>query len=175
VAEREYIGSSVNIEQRWAAHRGNLRSHLACVKEFGHPDRTDMERDCRAHGLESFAFTVLEEISDPDMLAEAEQRYITERKPAYNLRRQHIHRRLYSPIREIPGYVRARVAAQTIGISPDKLKMMLRTGVVEWYRHPDHAGYKLIRLSDIEHLDVIAACQEVRRRMYGSDDHQIAS
>jgi group I intron endonuclease len=71
-----YIGQSVDIEARWAAHRStSLKS------------QQPLYRAIRKYGLDNFAFSILEE-TIPELLTEAEGRHMAAHRvsgPLYNL------------------------------------------------------------------------------------------
>ena len=78
-----YIGQSVNIAQRWKAHR--TRPYQIHCEQYEHP----LYRAIRKYGLEHFAFEVIEECN-PEELNEKEVAWIqfydaTNGSKGYNL------------------------------------------------------------------------------------------
>lgn len=72
-----YVGSAVNIDQRWRAHRHALRKHGKAPPKLQHAwDK---------YGESAFAFEVVEVCSREDTLV-CEQFYIDLEKPYYNTR-----------------------------------------------------------------------------------------
>jgi len=71
-----YIGSAVNIQQRWATHLSTL--HHKCHYNF------HLQRAFDKYNEEAFLFEVLEE-TEPEMLIEREQYYLDTFKPEYNI------------------------------------------------------------------------------------------
>jgi len=70
VTDRAYVGSSVDIERRWVAHRRSLR-------RGGGAQNRGMRSDLRRHGLDSFAIEILEVVDgDGVALEAAEQRWL---------------------------------------------------------------------------------------------------
>lgn len=69
-----YVGSSVDIRKRWAAHKSELRS--------GRSNCLHLQHAWDKYGEASFTFEVIEHTNDP--LAR-EQWYIDNAKPAYNI------------------------------------------------------------------------------------------
>lgn len=63
-----YVGSSVNIKNRWTAHRNYLKNNK---HHNGH-----LQRSYNKHGPEKFEFFVIEHIKDKDTLVQREQYYI---------------------------------------------------------------------------------------------------
>ena len=68
ISGRRYVGSSVNIKDRWKSHRHNLR-------EGRHPGKA-MQNSWLKHGEAAFEFSVLEFIEQVEDLIQAEQRWI---------------------------------------------------------------------------------------------------
>jgi group I intron endonuclease len=73
---KRYIGSALNICQRWARHRtqlnrGDHHSHI-------------LQRAWVKHGAAAFEFRILEECAKADLI-KVEQRFIDELKPRYNI------------------------------------------------------------------------------------------
>lgn len=73
----QYVGSAVNINMRWRAHKHALRHHKKS------PPKLQAAWD--KYGEESFAFAVLE-FCDAELCVSIEQKYIDELKPKYNTR-----------------------------------------------------------------------------------------
>lgn len=74
---KKYIGSSKHIFKRKNRHF----SELKCGKH----KNTKLQHSYNKHGKEAFIFYVLEEIFDEKLLIEAEQKYINDLKPTYNI------------------------------------------------------------------------------------------
>lgn len=72
---RMYVGSAVDIEQRWAVHRHSLR-------ENKHHSR-HLQRAWDKHGPDAFTFNILVLCEKTDLIAR-EQEHIDRLKPAYN-------------------------------------------------------------------------------------------
>jgi group I intron endonuclease len=70
ISGRKYVGSSVDIKNRWKNHRVSLRS--------GTHDAKAMQRSWIKHGEAAFEFTALEAVADLLDLIAAEQRWIDE-------------------------------------------------------------------------------------------------
>ena len=68
-----YIGSSKNIESRWAGHK--------CVSVWKRYPNSRLYKDMSKYGKDKFIFEVLEETTD---LRNREQYYIEQLKPSYN-------------------------------------------------------------------------------------------
>ncbi len=80
-----YVGSSLNISERWWEHRWDLRRGT-------HHSRY-LQRAWDKYGEEAFVFSILEYVDDPDLLMEREQVWMDttrcyERNYGYNLSRQ---------------------------------------------------------------------------------------
>lgn len=71
-----YIGSSKNIENRWAQHR--------CSSMWKKQPNSKLYQDMVSYGLDNFKFEVLEETAD---LRNREQYWVDQLKPSYNVRR----------------------------------------------------------------------------------------
>jgi len=67
ITNKVYIGSSVNIDDRWSRHRGDLVKGKSCSPK--------LQNSYNKHGFENFEFSILEEC-DIDNLIEREQYYI---------------------------------------------------------------------------------------------------
>lgn len=61
VSGRVYVGSAVNVEQRWACHRHRLRK--------GNHHSIAMQRSWNKHGAEVFVFEILECVQPADLIA----------------------------------------------------------------------------------------------------------
>lgn len=63
-----YVGSAVNLEKRWRAHRNDLnrRAHHSSY----------LQRAWDKYGAEAFVFTVLEVVDDKNLLIQAEQKWL---------------------------------------------------------------------------------------------------
>ena len=70
-----YIGSSIDVKRRWAAHR--------CPSSWKHLPNSPMYHDMQKYGTDSFEFQLLAEV-EPEQLKETEQEYIEMQKPTYN-------------------------------------------------------------------------------------------
>ncbi len=72
-----YLGSAVNIYQRWAGHRSNLRkgTHHSAI----------LQNAWNKHGPEAFQFVVIERIDDVTQLIPIEQEYLDGCHPDYNV------------------------------------------------------------------------------------------
>lgn len=75
VSGKEYVGSSVNVEARWATHR----SELNAGKHHCHA----LQKAWKKYGAGSFQFTILE-VCSPNHLRSREQYHIDKRQPEYN-------------------------------------------------------------------------------------------
>lgn len=69
VTGRTYVGQSVNIHSRWSQHLGSMRR--------GRPEAKYMAADLKEHGVGSFDFKILEEVTT-DELTKKEQLWIDE-------------------------------------------------------------------------------------------------
>jgi len=76
VTGKKYIGSAVNLQQRWRVHRHELRKgiHHSVV----------LQRAYNKYGEDNLEYSVLEYCS-PDELIIREQKYIDMHKPEYNI------------------------------------------------------------------------------------------
>lgn len=68
VSDRRYVGSAVNITQRWRSHRSLLR--------MGRHHSRVLLRSWNKHGEEAFVFEVLEYVEDKTLLVAREQHWI---------------------------------------------------------------------------------------------------
>lgn len=73
---RMYIGSSVNIYNRWVRHRSNLRKNIH--------HNIHLQRAWNKYGEDSFEFVILEEC-DVEALLEREQYYMDQCSERYNI------------------------------------------------------------------------------------------
>lgn len=73
--EAFYIGSSVNIEQRWRRHREDLRA--------GKHHSPYLQRAWKTHGPDAFDWRIMEKVPDPANLRAREREWLKIR-PAYN-------------------------------------------------------------------------------------------
>lgn len=71
-----YVGSAVDITQRWRQHTYRLRKNNHHSKH--------LQSAWNKYGKEAFDFIVLEIVRDSSKLIETEQRYLDEDFPAYN-------------------------------------------------------------------------------------------
>lgn len=74
---KSYVGSAVDIQQRWRAHRSELNR--------GKHHSVALQRAWAKHGENSFGFSILELVAEPERLIEREQFWISE-KAAYGAR-----------------------------------------------------------------------------------------
>lgn len=65
---KRYVGSTTNLEWRWALHRRQLKK--------GSHHSTHLQRAWGKYGPEAFEFEILEEITDQAILVQTEQRYM---------------------------------------------------------------------------------------------------
>jgi group I intron endonuclease len=72
INEKFYIGSSNNVEKRWASHRYHLRHNKHHAEH--------LNRAWNKYGERSFVFEILEETSE-DLLLEVEQKYLDNDRP----------------------------------------------------------------------------------------------
>ena len=72
-----YIGSSKNINRRWAEHK--------CQSSWNRFPNNQLYQDMRKYGIENFVFEVIEE-AEESFLKEKEQQFIETLKPTYNNR-----------------------------------------------------------------------------------------
>jgi group I intron endonuclease len=72
-----YVGSSVNLKHRWLTHR-----HLLIN---GKHHSIILQRAWIKYGEDIFVFEILEYVDDKNLLIEAEQKWIDELKPNYNV------------------------------------------------------------------------------------------
>ena len=70
-----YIGSSKNIEKRWAKHK--------CPSILKKCPNNPMYIDMHQYGVDKFSFQILEEV-EIESLKETEQKFIETLKPTYN-------------------------------------------------------------------------------------------
>lgn len=59
-----YVGKSINIEKRWEQHKAGFRSAKKLQEAF------------KTYGIESFEFSILEEVKDPKEMGQKETQYI---------------------------------------------------------------------------------------------------
>ena len=71
-----YIGSSNDIEKRWANHKS--------PSQWKHQPNSKLYKDMTSYGLDNFIFEIIEETSS---LKEREQYWIEQMKPSYNSKR----------------------------------------------------------------------------------------
>lgn len=76
--DRIYVGSAVNISQRWYTHKTELRGNR-------HSNQR-LQNSWNKHGESEFRFSVIEECK-PELLIEHEQYWIDELNPYYNIAR----------------------------------------------------------------------------------------
>jgi len=68
ISGKFYIGSAVNIYQRWATHRSDLNKHKH--------DNQHLQNAWNKYGITEFQFTILEIVDDPKQLLTKEQWYL---------------------------------------------------------------------------------------------------
>ena len=76
--QRRYVGSSVNIVKRWAAHRSQL-------KALKHPNRK-LQNAWDKYGAEAFQFKVIQQVENLNELLICEQFFIDNSNSFYNIR-----------------------------------------------------------------------------------------
>src|SRR5882672_2069036 len=76
---KSYVGSSINVDNRWSAHRRD-------AKDPNYPTRSIFYAAIQKYGIENFTFLVLEECETTKAaLLEREQFYIDLLEPEYNI------------------------------------------------------------------------------------------
>ena len=70
-----YIGSSKNVNRRWACHK--------CLSTWNECPNNPMYIDMQKYGVDKFAFEILEEV-EIESLKETEQKFIEKMHPTYN-------------------------------------------------------------------------------------------
>ena len=70
-----YIGSSKNVNKRWAEHKYN--------SSWNRQPNSQLYKDMQKYGVENFVFEVIAEV-EADSLKETEQKFIEQLKPNYN-------------------------------------------------------------------------------------------
>lgn len=76
---KSYVGSSVDVDNRWSGHRRDAKD-----EKFAH--RSALYPAIRKYGIENFTFIVLEECEPiKEALLPREQHYIDTLKPEYNI------------------------------------------------------------------------------------------
>jgi group I intron endonuclease len=75
VNNKRYIGSSVNVEQRWREHKSQLNRHV-------HLNR-HLQNAWLKYGKNAFVFSVLIQCEQKELL-DFEQKYLDETNPEYN-------------------------------------------------------------------------------------------
>lgn len=76
ISKSFYIGSAVNIKNRWCRHKSDLRS--------GYHKNPHLQNAWNKYGEIAFIFKIIEENIDKSCLIDKEQYYIDTLKPAYN-------------------------------------------------------------------------------------------
>ena len=76
---KRYVGSAVNIRNRWTCHTKHLMD--------GTHSNTHLGRSWAKHGESAFAFCILERVNDPGRLIEREQYWIDKLNPEFNIRK----------------------------------------------------------------------------------------
>lgn len=74
---KRYVGSSINLAQRWRRHRKSLRK--------GDHHSLKLQRAWNKYGEAAFLFQVIEYVEDKEKLIEREQNYIDGLCPQYNI------------------------------------------------------------------------------------------
>lgn len=74
-----YIGSAINIKQRWIDHKKLLRKNKHC--------NSYLQNAWNKYGEKSFLFSVLLIVDEKENLIPNEQRFIDEKNPQYNIAR----------------------------------------------------------------------------------------
>lgn len=77
VTGEQYVGSTIDFEQRWASHQTTLR--------WGRHANRVLQQSWRESGAEAFTFTILEEVADQEVLHARELFYINSLRPALNI------------------------------------------------------------------------------------------
>ena len=72
-----YIGSAVNLKERW-------QNHLSALRREKH-DNSHLQRAFDKYGEDTFIFSVLEDVKEPEKLIEREQFYLDIQCPKYNI------------------------------------------------------------------------------------------
>src|ERR1044071_1873117 len=76
---KSYVGSSIDIDNRWDQHRYTF-------KQPSSPTRSYLHNAVKKHGIENFTFVILEECEPiKGALLEREQFYIDTLQPEYNI------------------------------------------------------------------------------------------
>lgn len=114
-----YIGSSVNIEERWKTHRKQLKK--------GNHHSTHLQRSWNKYGEDNFTFSVIEYIEDINALLEKEQYWLDKYKSyEYNV-----------------GYNECRVAGSRLGCKfSDETKKLL-SEIRKGFKHKDETKIKI--------------------------------
>lgn len=81
ITNKVYIGSSINIKNRWRSHLSELRRNVHY--------NSYLQRSWNKYGENNFEFKVLEEVTEKDLLLEVERKYVSlynsdERDSGYN-------------------------------------------------------------------------------------------
>lgn len=74
---RCYIGSTVNRSDRWQLHRWHLN--------HGSHHSPKLQRAWNKYGRDAFAFEVVEDVGDRDLVVDREQFYLDSLRPHYNI------------------------------------------------------------------------------------------
>lgn len=80
ISGRKYVGSSVNIKQRWVTHRRSLIN--------GRHENSRLQAAFKKYGIEAFVFAVIEVVPDLSTMLEREQYWLDElavAKHGYNI------------------------------------------------------------------------------------------
>jgi hypothetical protein len=72
-----YIGSAVDIDRRWRAHKYKLSKNIHHSKH--------LQNAWNKYGADCFEFSVLCEVNDPTSILDVEQTYLDEYEPEYNV------------------------------------------------------------------------------------------
>ena len=118
-----YVGSTADIDARWAQHRAALdrASHL----------NEQLQNAWIRHGATAFEFVILERVEDSDALAHAEQRWI-DRYGADDL--HHVYNGQTRVIRKLRKLLTLDQTARRLGLRPTTLRRWVDTGLVSCHR-----------------------------------------
>jgi len=110
-----YVGSSVDIRQRWSAHKSKLRRGIHCNQH--------LQNSWNKHGEDSFVFEILSEVGEEFLLTE-EKRWIDEtmchkREVGYN--------KAIFPSSPMKGKKHSRQAKEKIGKASNGRKLSAQT------------------------------------------------
>jgi len=109
---KRYIGSAVNIRDRWAVHLSTLRQNAH--------HNSHLQYAFDKYGEEAFMFSVLEHIEDTSQLIAREQYYLNVLKPEYNI---------------------AMVAGSKLGVHPTKETRRKMSEAKKGKRNPNYGKH----------------------------------